>query len=120
MVAIPATVISASVSSHATARRRSGAAYVEGMNAFGGLKVQTGVSSLGVSRSTEQSFATIVSSLRPSVQKKKKKGGGALSSTCNAAGEIFRIAAIMNGLVLIGVAIGFVLLRVEAAIEESE
>lgn len=119
MAAIPTTVISASVASHAAAKRKSGAAYVEGMNAFGGLKAQTGVSSLGMSRSTEQSFATIVSSLRQSVQK-KKKGGGALSSTCNAAGEIFRIAAIMNGLVLIGVAIGFVLLRVEAAIEESE
>ena len=38
----------------------------------------------------------------------------------NAAAEIFRIGAIMNGLVLVGVAVGFVLLRVEAAVEESE
>ena len=50
----------------------------------------------------------------------KGRGGGAAFSTCNAAGEIFQIAAIMNGLVLVGVAIGFVLLRVEAFVEESE
>lgn len=47
-------------------------------------------------------------------------GGGALSSTCNAAAEIFQIAAIMNGLTLVGVAVGFVLLRIEAAVEEAE
>nr|P80883.1 RecName: Full=Cytochrome b6-f complex subunit 7; AltName: Full=Cytochrome b6-f complex subunit PetM; AltName: Full=Cytochrome b6-f complex subunit VII [Spinacia oleracea]6RQF_F Chain F, Cytochrome b6-f complex subunit 7 [Spinacia oleracea]6RQF_N Chain N, Cytochrome b6-f complex subunit 7 [Spinacia oleracea]7QRM_F Chain F, Cytochrome b6-f complex subunit 7 [Spinacia oleracea]7QRM_N Chain N, Cytochrome b6-f complex subunit 7 [Spinacia oleracea] len=36
----------------------------------------------------------------------------------NAAAEIFRIAAVMNGLTLVGVAIGFVLLRIEATVEE--
>lgn len=35
-------------------------------------------------------------------------------------GEIFEIAALMNGLVLVGVAVGFVLLRIEAFVEESE
>ncbi|KAJ4744789.1 Cytochrome b6-f complex subunit 7 [Rhynchospora pubera] len=50
----------------------------------------------------------------------KKTGGGALSAQCNAAGEIFQIAAIINGLVLVGVAVGFVLLRVEASLEESD
>lgn len=51
---------------------------------------------------------------------KKRRGRGALSVTCSAASEIFRIAAIMNGLTLIGVAVGFVLLRIEAAVEESD
>ncbi|KAK1291183.1 hypothetical protein QJS10_CPB17g02551 [Acorus calamus] len=57
---------------------------------------------------------------RTSAKKGKRGGGGALSSTCNAVGEIFKIAAIMNGLVLVGVAVGFVLLRIEAAVEENE
>ncbi|KAK4752122.1 hypothetical protein SAY87_020920 [Trapa incisa] len=92
--------------------------YVGGMNSFGGLKASNCVSSLGVSASTEQSFANFVSSMRPSNGRAGK--GGASGSTCNAAGEIFRIAAIMNGLVLIGVAVGFVLLRIEASLEESE
>nr|GMC83372.1 Cytochrome B6-F complex subunit 7 [Ipomoea batatas] len=59
----------------------------------------------------------IVSSLRP---QGKGNGGGALSATCNAVAEIFKIAAIIPGLVLVGVAVGFVLLRVEAFLEESE
>jgi PetM family of cytochrome b6f complex subunit 7 len=53
-------------------------------------------------------------------RRRRRTGGGALSARCSAASEIFRIAAIMNGLVLIGVAVGFVLLRVETALEESE
>ncbi|KAM3377086.1 putative protein isoform X2 [Capsicum galapagoense] len=92
--------------------------YIDGLNSFGGLKANNHVASLGLPMSTEQSFAKIVSSLRtPSSQ---AKGGGALSSTCNAAAEIFRIASIITGLTLVGVAVGFVLLRIEAAVEESE
>ncbi|KAK4788081.1 hypothetical protein SAY86_019400 [Trapa natans] len=90
--------------------------HVAGLNSFGGLKARHCLTSLGTSASTEQSFAKIVCSLRPSSSGK----GGALGSTCNAAGEIFRIAAIMNGLVLVGVAVGFVLLRIEASVEEAE
>ncbi|KAK4758512.1 hypothetical protein SAY87_019813 [Trapa incisa] len=89
---------------------------IAGLSSFGGLKVHNCIASLGTSASTEQSFAKIVSSLRPSPSSK----GGALGSTCNAAGEIFRIAAIMNGLVLVGVTVGFVLLRIEASLEEAE
>lgn len=37
----------------------------------------------------------------------------------NAVAEIFRIASVMNGLVLVGVAVGFVLLQIEAYVEES-
>lgn len=88
------------------------------LSSFGGLRAHNCVVSLGVSASTEQSFANIVSSLRSSNRNVGK--GGALGSTCNAASEIFRIAAIMNGLVLIGVAVGFVLLRIEASLEEAE
>ncbi|XP_061376302.1 uncharacterized protein LOC133318329 [Gastrolobium bilobum] len=99
--------------------RKSNVHFIRGLNSFGGLKAQNNVTSLGIPVCTEQSFAKVVSSLKyPS--KGKGRGGGAASSTCNAAGEIFQIAAIMNGLVLVGVAVGFVLLRVEATAEEAE
>ncbi|XWS21121.1 hypothetical protein CRYUN_Cryun30bG0028300 [Craigia yunnanensis] len=74
--------------------------------------------SLGLPVSTEQCFANVVSSLK--AHGEGRTAGGALSSTCNEAAEIFKIAAIMNGLVLIGVAVGFVLLHIEASLEESE
>lgn len=93
--------------------------HIRGLNSFGGLKAHNHVASLGLPVCTEQSFAKVVSSLKlPS--EGKGRGGGALSSTCNAAGEIFRIAAVINALVLIGVAVGFVLLRIEASVEEAE
>ena len=92
---------------------------ITGLNSFGGLKAHNSVTSLGLPVCTEQSFAKVVSSLK-SPSKGKGRGGGAASSTCNAAGEIFQIAAIMNGLVLVGVAVGFVLLRIEASLEEAE
>lgn len=93
--------------------------YITGMNSFGGLKAHNSVASLGLPVCTQQSFAKVVSSLKLPSQA-KGRGGGALSSTCNAAAEIFRIAAIMNGLTLVGVAVGFVLLRIEAFVEETE
>ncbi|XP_023530143.1 uncharacterized protein LOC111792789 [Cucurbita pepo subsp. pepo] len=96
--------------------------YISGLNSFGGLKAHNNIFSLGVPVCADQSFANIVGSLKRPLKGKGKgrSGGGALGSTCNAAGEIFRIAAIINGLVLVGVAVGFVLLRVEAFVEESE
>lgn len=90
--------------------------YINGLNSFGGLKAQNHVSSLGLSMCSDQSFAKIVSSLKKS---RKSGGGGALTSTCSAIAEIFRIAAILNGITLVGVAVGFVLLRIEAAVEEE-
>ncbi|XVE48619.1 hypothetical protein DITRI_Ditri01bG0016000 [Diplodiscus trichospermus] len=93
--------------------------YITGLNSFGGLKAHNNVVSLGQPVCTQQRFAKVVSSLK-APSKGKGRGGSALSSTCNAVGEIFRIAAIMNGLVLIGVAVGFVLLRIEASLEEAE
>ncbi|WJZ83783.1 hypothetical protein VitviT2T_003435 [Vitis vinifera] len=100
-------------------RRKTNVHFIGGLNSFDGLKAYNSVASLGLPVCTEQSFAKIVGSLK-SPSQGKGRGGGALSSTCNAVGEIFRIAAIMNGLVLVGVAVGFVLLRIEASVEEAE
>ncbi|KAD3066457.1 hypothetical protein R6Q59_019326 [Mikania micrantha] len=93
---------------------------INGLNSFAGLKVHNTVASLGSIVSTEQQFANFVCSLRNPSSRGGSCGGGALTATCNAVGEIFRIAAIMNAITLVGVAIGFVLLRVEAYVEESE
>ncbi|KAK8522352.1 hypothetical protein V6N13_115325 [Hibiscus sabdariffa] len=93
--------------------------YITGLNSFAGLKAHNNVVSLGQPVCLERSFAKVVSSLK-APSKGNWRGGGALSSTCNAVGEIFRIAAIINGLVLVGVAVGFVLLRIEASLEEAE
>ena len=116
---LPAAAVSCSSSLNSSMRKKSSVVYIEGLNSFGGLKAHNKVSNLGLPACTAQSFAMAVSTLKSSSQGKKGKGG-ALSSTCSAASEIFKIAAIMNGLVLIGVAVGFVLLRVEATLEEEE
>ncbi|XP_075109277.1 uncharacterized protein LOC107782461 [Nicotiana tabacum] len=81
-----------------------------------GLKANNSVISLGFPVCTQQSFAKIISSLKTTSQGK----GGALSSTCNAAVEIFRIASIIPALVLVGVVVGFVLLRIETSVEEAD
>ncbi|CAL1410883.1 unnamed protein product [Linum trigynum] len=90
---------------------------VGGLNSYGGLKAHNSVAALGQSVCADQGFAKIVSSMRKSGG---GNGGGALSAKCSRVDEIFQIAAIMNGLTLVGVAMGFVLLRIEAAVEESE
>jgi hypothetical protein len=121
-----ATLSSATITATATTtiansrRRRNNVHYITGLNSFGGLKAHNSVASLGLPVCTQQSFAKVVSSLKLPSQANGGRGGGALSSTCNAAAEIFRIAAIMNGLTLVGVAVGFVLLRIEAFVEEAE
>ncbi|KAI8015383.1 B3 domain-containing transcription factor VRN1, partial [Camellia lanceoleosa] len=118
---LSAAIFAATVSSGRSSQtRKTRVNYIGGMNCFSGLKAHNNVASLGLPVCTEQSFAKIVSSLKLPSQGRGGGGGGALSSTCNAAAEIFKIAAIMNGLVLIGVAVGFVLLRIEASFEESE
>ncbi|GKV29815.1 hypothetical protein SLEP1_g38707 [Rubroshorea leprosula] len=100
-------------------QRKNRVVYVKGMNCYEGLKAHNSVFSLGLPECTEQHFAKVINSLKKA-HGKGRRGGGVLSAQCNEAGEIFKIAAIMNGLVLIGVAIGFVLLRIEASLEESE
>lgn len=109
------------MSSAATTQRRTKKEVcLTGLSSFGGLKAHNSVIGLGLPVSTERSFAKMVSSVKATASQGRGKRGGALSSTCNAADEIFKIAAIMNALVLVGVAVGFVLLRIEAWLEESE
>ncbi|MFS7902064.1 hypothetical protein Hanom_Chr01g00006901 [Helianthus anomalus] len=65
--------------------------YIKGLNSFGGLKAHDTVASLGTPVSTEQQFTNYVCSLKkPSSC--GGAGGGALTSTCNAVGDIVRIA----------------------------
>ncbi|KAH6767132.1 cytochrome b6f complex subunit [Perilla frutescens var. hirtella] len=114
----PATVPAVTmVGPSRSSKRATRVKYINGLNSFGGLKAHNNVVSLGLPVSTEQSFANIVSSMKNSSH--GGGGGGALISICNAVDEIFKIAAIVPALVLIGVAVGFVLLRIEAAVEEE-
>nr|AFK46863.1 unknown [Lotus japonicus] len=117
---ITGAMVSSSSNTTATKKRMTKAIHVRGLNSFGGLKATNDVISMGLPSSTEHCFAKIVSSVKAtSSSTGRGKRGGALSSTCNAAGEIFTIAAIINGLTLVGVAVGFVLLRIEAWEEEQ-
>ena len=114
------TVAAATTRRPTTTTTTTKVTYIKGLNSFGGLKAHTTVASIGSPVSTEQQFANFVCSLRKPSSRGGGCGGGALTATCNAVAEIFRIAAIMNGITLVGVAIGFVLLRVEASVEEAE
>ncbi|KAL2468396.1 Cytochrome [Forsythia ovata] len=102
-----------------SSQRRFKVNYVSGLNSFSGLKANNSVASLGLPVCTEHSFAKIVNSFKQPPQG-RGRSGGPLSSTSSAVEEIFKIAAIIPGLVLVRVAVGFVLLRVEAFVEESE
>ncbi len=96
---------------------------VRRLKAFGGLRTESeNMIGLGVSQcSTEQAFAaTMRAQCFAGRVVAGRARGGAATSTCDVASEIFTVVPIMSGLVLIGVALGFVLLRVEAAVEESE
>lgn len=89
---------------------------VAGLNAFGGLRAQSSVTNLGSPVSTQWGNSINTSRM---LSNGRKSGRGSLTVTYSAAEEIFRIAAIMNGLTLVGVAVGFVLLRIEAIVEEE-
>ncbi|GMI96764.1 hypothetical protein HRI_003345700 [Hibiscus trionum] len=115
----PATITASMANYSIKARHKTPkVVYIEWMGSYRGLKAHNNAVTLGLHVSTEKCFANIVSSLK--AIGKGRRGGRALSSTCDEAAEIFKIAAIMNGLVLIGVAVGFVLLRIEASLEEFE
>lgn len=115
----PTTIISAVVTHGGKAQKKTNkVVYLNGLNSYGGLKAHNQVIALGQPLCTEQCFAKLTSATHG--KRRGSGGGGALSATCNAAGEIFKIAAIMNALTLVGVAVGFVLLRIEASLEESE
>lgn len=116
--ACAAAVVSSLAQAPAAKRSNAGASMsMRSLKAFGGLKPESQVSNLGVSQCTEQAFAAV----RARCNKRAGASrGGAAASTCDVASEIFRIVPIMSGLTLMGIALGFVLLRVEAAVEESE
>jgi len=61
----------------------------------------------------EEGFAQLAVSCRAA------SGKGALGSRCDLASEVFGIVPIIGGMILTGIALGFVLLRVEAWVEES-
>nr|AAF34768.1 unknown [Euphorbia esula] len=117
----PARISAASVVTigHKSQKKESKIVYIRGLNSYGGLKAHNTVASLGMPVSTEQGFANVISSLKTSSSNGKGKSGGALGSKCSKIGEIVQIAATLNGLTLLGVAVGFVLLRIEAFVEES-
>ena len=112
---VPATV---KLTNYNAKQRRRKVVYIKGLNSYGGLMDHNMMSAVGKPISSAHYFAKVVCSLR--LQSVRRPGGSAMAATCNAASEIFTIAAVMNVLVLVGVAVGFVLLRIEAALEESE
>ncbi|KAL2653756.1 hypothetical protein R1flu_021884 [Riccia fluitans] len=97
------------VASPKAVRSTSAKAGARKLSLFGGLKAENKVMALGLTPSTEQKFASLATSC--SVRSRTQ---------CSVGSEILTVIPIMSGLVLMGIAIGFVLLRVEAAVEESE
>ena len=85
---------------------------VRSLASFSGLKA----SPVGLSqaKSVEEQFAVVAASCKASSR------GGALTSSCNVGAEILSVIPVMGAMVLVGITLGFVLLRVEAAVEESE
>lgn len=79
--------------------------YVECLNPFVGHKADKEVSSLGRPACAAQCSAELAIAMRAPPKGCRWRGGSASSATCNTyarRGEIFQIAVIMNGLVLIG------------------
>ncbi|PIA52409.1 hypothetical protein AQUCO_01000345v1 [Aquilegia coerulea] len=113
------TAILTKASASSTCRKaqtKRNVVHIAGLNSYGGLKAYNKVTALGLPVSTEQAFGKVVSSLKKTTSQGR---GGALTSQCNAGAEIFQIILVMNGLTLVGVAVGFVLLRIEAFVEEA-
>eukprot|EP00245_Coleochaete_scutata_P007914 TRINITY_DN23729_c0_g1_i1.p3 TRINITY_DN23729_c0_g1~~TRINITY_DN23729_c0_g1_i1.p3 ORF type:complete len:124 (-),score=27.24 TRINITY_DN23729_c0_g1_i1:523-894(-) len=85
---------------------------------FNGLRVSSSTGSpLCAEASVDQKFAALVAQCRP---RSAQSGGGALSSTMDIGSEIFGIVPVIGACILVGIAIGFALIRVETAVEESE
>lgn len=99
----------------ATRRSPSSKVAMRKLKNFGGLKPESRVTRMGMAQSTEEAFAVV--KFRCSGRASR---GGALAANMDIASEIFRVVPIMSALTLVGIAVGFVLLRVEAAVEESE
>lgn len=121
-VAACSVVVPAAIASAASSRTTKAATPVAkvpvSFSQYGGLKMQSrGVSALAEQKSVNQQFAQATASARKVSSQGK---GGALQTRADIAAEMFPIIPIISGLVLTGIAVGFLLLRVEAALEESE
>ncbi|GBG89228.1 hypothetical protein CBR_g48936 [Chara braunii] len=113
-------VSSAAVSGARVASKASPKA-VARMASFAGLKPMAASGSvLSSPVSVEEKFAQVAASIRATRRGARAGGGGALAATNDVGAEIFRIIPIMCGMTLLGIAVGFVILRVETALEESE
>lgn len=99
----------------AASRKASSKVAMRKLKSYGALKPESQVTRMGMAQSTEEAFANVRARWSG-----KASRGGALAANCDVASEIFRIVPIMSALTLVGIALGFVLLRVEAAVEESE
>ncbi|CAI7791174.1 unnamed protein product [Closterium sp. NIES-54] len=82
---------------------------------FSGLKASSCVSAVAERKTVDESFAQIAAATRQTGAR-----GGALSSRCDVGSEILRVVPIIGGMIFVGIALGFVLLRVEAWVEEEE
>eukprot|EP00271_Cylindrocystis_brebissonii_P010192 TRINITY_DN26306_c0_g1_i1.p3 TRINITY_DN26306_c0_g1~~TRINITY_DN26306_c0_g1_i1.p3 ORF type:complete len:122 (+),score=21.81 TRINITY_DN26306_c0_g1_i1:129-494(+) len=105
----------AAIATTSAPKRVSASVKAPSVAAFSGLRASSRTSVLSEKKSVDEEFAQISASFR----QRNGSRGGALSSECNLAGEIFGTIPIICGLTLIGVALGFVLIRVETAVEEA-
>lgn len=113
MTTIAASTVSLPSLAKAPTKRSLKKVTAPSVGGFCGLKASNSLATVQKERSTEHQFALISASLRNGSK------GGALTASCNLASEIFSVVPIIAGLVLTGVALGFVLLRVEAWVEET-
>jgi hypothetical protein len=112
-VACSSTVTFAPLSKVTSTQRRVSAVSLPALRNFSGLKSNVEAVSVRVATAGEE-FARIATSVRGNGK------SGVLGARCDLGAEIFPIIPIVSGLVLVGISLGFVLLRVEAAVEESE
>eukprot|EP00249_Psilotum_nudum_P036404 c7108_g1_i1 orf=569-925(-) len=109
--------VGAYISMNVSSVRKTGKVGMRRLIPFVGLKPENKVAVSGSIESSDRQFARLVTECRA---RRGGSKGGAVNSYCDIGSEIFRVVPIMCGLTLIGIAVGFVLLRVEAAMEESE
>ncbi|GJP56607.1 hypothetical protein CLOM_g15961 [Closterium sp. NIES-68] len=105
-------VPSAAVAKVAAPKRQ---ARIASFGQFSGLKASSCVSAVAERKTVDESFAQIAADARRTGAR-----GGALSSRCDIGAEIIRVVPIIGGMIFTGIALGFVLLRVEAWVEEEE
>mmetsp|Transcript_748 Transcript_748/g.2810 ORF Transcript_748/g.2810 Transcript_748/m.2810 type:complete len:122 (+) Transcript_748:68-433(+) len=85
------------------------------LNSFTGMKATNAMP--GVEASVEQKWAAAA---RKQTRGSSATAASALQTKASVAGEIFSVAPVVFGATMIGLAIGFVLLRVEAVVEGEE